>query len=99
MEAIYTLNIYANDDEIEKTYGTNVIRWGIFKRAVEIDEKTKNANEAEQIEAVSDFMLAVFPGITKEEIERADTFDIFNVFKQIIKKAESISKNGGNSKN
>lgn len=92
MQAEYSLNIYGENDEIVKTYETNVVRWGIFKKAVELEDSIKGEkNEAAAIEAVSDFMLLVFPGMTSEEIENADAFDIFAVFKQIVKKADNIN--------
>ncbi len=95
--AKYSLNIYGKNDEITKTFETNVIRWKLFKKAVQMQEDIKDKSESEQINAVSEFMLAIFPSMTEKDIENADVFDIFAVFKQIINKANAI--NGGKTKN
>lgn len=86
-----TLNIYGENDEIVKTYETAHIRWKLFKDAIALNEKVKGKGEFEQFEAISDFMKAVFIGITDDELEMADAFDIFNTFNMIIKKANSIT--------
>ncbi len=95
--AKYSLNIYGKNDEITKTFETNVIRWKLFKKAVQMQEDIKDKSQSEQINAVSEFMLAIFPSMTEKDIENADVFDIFAVFKQIINKANAI--NGGKVKN
>lgn len=95
--AEYTLNIYGENDEIIKKYETSVIRWKFFKRAVELQDEIKDKNDAEQLNAIIEFMKAIFIGLTDEEAENADAFDIINTFKQIVNKAKNI--NAGNSKN
>lgn len=92
--ADYTLNIYGENDEIIKTYETSVVRWRIFKDAVTLQDNIKDKDELEQLGAISKFMCSVFPGLTIEEVDNADTFDIMSVFRQIINKARSI--NSGN---
>ena len=86
----FSLNIYDDNDEIIKTYETNVIRWGVFMKAVKLQDEIKDKSEAEQMAVVSTFMTAVFPSLTVEELEFADTFDIFNTFEQIVNKATKI---------
>lgn len=97
MEDFLTLNIYGENDEIVKTYKTNHIRFKLFKDAVKVNEEIANADIDEQLNAVGGFMKSVFIGLTDEEIENADTFDIFNVFRMIVNKANSIK--GGKGKN
>lgn len=96
----FSLNIYGDNDEIIKTYETDVIRWGVFMKAVKLQDEIKNKSEAEQMNAVSGFMTSIFPTLTAEELEGADTFDIFNTFSQIVNKATNINgMKGHNTKN
>ena len=92
-----TLNIYGENDEIVKTYKTNHVRFKLFKDAVKVNEEIADKGIDEQLEAVSGFVRAVFVGLTEEEIENADTFDVFNVFRMIVNKANGIK--GGKGKN
>lgn len=96
----YSLNIYGDNDEIIKTYETDVIRWGVFMKAVKLQDEIKDKSEVEQMAAVSGFMTAIFPSLTVEELESADTFDIFNTFAQVVNKATKINgTKGHNAKN
>lgn len=96
----FSLNIYGDNDEIIKTYETDVIRWGVFMKAVKLQDEIKDKSEAEQMASISVFMTSIFPSLTTEELEGADTFDIFNTFAQIVNKANQISGlKGHNSKN
>ena len=97
MEDFLTLNIYGENDEIVKTYKTSHIRWKLFVDAVSLNENIEKETPEKQVAAIGAFMKSVFPGLTDEEIEQADTFDIFNVFRMIVNKANSI--NGGKTKN
>lgn len=92
-----TLNIYGDNDEIEKTYSTSHVRWKLFVDAVSINEQIANESVEKQVSAVGQFMKSVFIGITDEELEKADAFDIFNVFNAIVLKAQKMR--GGNGKN
>ena len=38
----YTLNIYGIDDEIVKTYSTNIVPWGVFVQAASLQERLIN---------------------------------------------------------
>ena len=97
MEDFLTLNIYGENDEIVKTYSTSHIRFKLFKDAVVVNEEIANKGIEEQLDAGGGFMKSVFIGLTDEEIENADTFDIFNVFRMIVNKANNIK--GGKGKN
>jgi len=91
--AKYSLNIYGENDEILKTYETDVIRWKLLMDAVKIHETIGDKNAAEQIGVISGFIKSVFPGITDDEIEMAAAEDIMNTFKAIVIQTGSI--NGG----
>ena len=93
----FELNIYGKNDEIIKAYGTNHIKWGVFVQAVQLQEQLKDADTATQFEKISEFVRRIFDGMTAEEIENADGFDVMNVFTQLVNKAKNIkgsSKNG-----
>ncbi len=91
----FELNIYGENDEIIKTFGTNHVKWGVFIEAVQLQEKLKDADTAEQFDAISRFVLKIFSGMTLEDIQNADGFDVMAVFTQLVNKAKNI----GNSKN
>lgn len=92
-----TLNIYGENDEILKTYETSHIRWKLFVDAIKLNEELKDKSELEQIKAVGGFIKAIFVGLTDADLELADAYDIFNLFKIIVNKANTI--NGGTGKN
>lgn len=93
--AKFELPIYGENDEIIKTYETDHIRWGIFIKALEMQKNIEKKSEFEQLSLVGDLMKSVFTGLTDEDLEKADMFDLFNVFAAIIKGANKISlKNG-----
>lgn len=86
-----SLNIYGENDEILKVYETEHIRWRMFTEALRLDEEMKDASTAEQMEAVGDFVLSLFVGMSREELELADIQDVFNVFNMVVKLAGKIS--------
>lgn len=94
--AKFELNIYGENDEIIKKYETDHVRWSVFLNAIKLQEKIKNKSAGEQFDIVNEFVKTVFSGLTNEELEQADGFDVMNIFKQIISMANGIenSKNG-----
>lgn len=88
--AKFTLNIYKENDEIEKTYATDKILWGFYMEAVKAYEEMQDLNEAEQFVLISDFIKRMFIGLTDEELTRADGDDVINVFMQLMRKARAI---------
>lgn len=93
----FELNIYGANDEIIKTYGTNHVKWGVFIEAVQLQEQLKDADTKTQFDKISRFVMKIFEGMTLEEIENADGFDVMAVFSQLVNKAQKIkggSKNG-----
>ena len=92
----FELNIYGENDEIIKTYGTDHVKWGVFIQAVQLQEKLKDADTATQFEEISKFVMKIFSGMTREEIDNADGFDVMAVFTQLVNKAQKIK---GNEKN
>ena len=93
--AKYELNIYKENDEIEKTYTTDNILWGFYIEAVKAYEDMQEMTESEQFEKISRFVKRMFIGLTDEELTRASGDDVMNVFAQLMKKARTI----GGSKN
>lgn len=89
--AMFTLNIYGEDDEILKTYSTEHVRWKLFVEAVKINDEIKGKAAAEQMPAIATFMKSLFLGLTDDELELADAFDIFNNFNMIVNKAKGLN--------
>lgn len=95
--AKYELNIYGANDEIVKSYGTNIVPWAIYIKAAEMEDTLKNMSAKEQMNAVGELLKEVFVGLTNEELMHADGMDVMNTFAQIVSGGQKI--NGGNSKN
>lgn len=93
--ARFELSIYNEQDEVVKKYEKEHVRWGVFLQAIKLQEELKNKNLTEQFKFINDFMKSIFPGITDEELENADSNDILNTFNQL---ASAIGK-VGSSKN
>lgn len=88
--AKYELNIYKENDEIEKTYATDNIKWGFYLEAYKAYEEMDEMSTAEQFDMINSFVKRMFIGLTNEELERASGDDVFNLFSQLIKKAKSM---------
>lgn len=88
--AKYELNIYKENDEIEKTYAVDNLLWGFYLEAVKASEDMSEMTPAEQFEMINGFVKRMFIGLTDEELNRASGDDVMNVFQQLIKKARAI---------
>ena len=91
----FELNIYGENDEILKKYETNHASWGVFVKAVDLQEKIKDSAIAEQVAAAGEIVKQIFAGLTDEELMRADVYDVMNTMKQLTAAAGGIkgSKN------
>lgn len=94
--ATFELNIYGNNDEIKKTYATDRVRWGVYMQALELNEGIEQKSAGDQFKLVNDFIKKIFPDLTDDDLANADGDDVFNTFKQLLRKANAI---GGESKN
>lgn len=88
--AKFELNIYKENDEIEKTYATDNVTWGFYLEAVKVSEDMQDMTAAEQFEMISGFVKRMFIGLTDAELERASGDDVMNVFNQLMRKARAI---------
>lgn len=88
--AKFELNIYKENDEIEKTYATDNILWGFYLEAVKAYEDMQEMTAAEQFEMISGFVKRMFIGLTDEELTRASGDDVMNVFAQLMRKARAF---------
>lgn len=95
--AQFELNIYGNNDEIVKTFETDIVRWGIFVQALKVNEDLATKSAAEHFEIINSFVKKIFPDLTDKDLENADIEDVMNTFKQLLQKANKIG--GGNAKN
>ena len=96
--AKYELSIYGENDEIIKTYETNICPWGVFIEAADLQETVKDKPAREQTIAIGQILKAVFVGLTDAELFRADGGDVMNTFLQIVNGGQKI-KTGNTSKN
>lgn len=94
--AQFELNIYDGDSNVAKRFETDVVRWGIFLQALQLEETLKSASSAEVISAVNEFVKKIFPNITDADLDNADVDDVLNTFRQLLSKSKKI---GANSKN
>lgn len=88
--AIFELNIYGKNDEIEKTYATDRVRWGVFLQALELQEQIAGETVEEQFKAINEFVKQIFPELTDADLAKADIDDVLNTFKQLLNKASKI---------
>lgn len=88
--AKYELNIYKENDEIEKTYATDNIKWGFYIEAVKAYDEMQDMTHAEQFELINSFVKRMFIGLTDDELTRASGDDVMNVFNQLLRKARTI---------
>lgn len=95
--AKYELPIYGADDELLKTYATNICPWAVYIQAADMQEEMQNKTAREQMDAVGNLLKAVFEGLTDAELLRADAGDVMNTFAQIVNAGQKIAK--VNSKN
>lgn len=89
----FELNIYGKDDAIIKTYQTAHVRWGVFIKAMQLQEELKDADTENQFSGIAAFVRTLFEGMTEDELMQADAFDVMNVFTQLVNKAKGIGKN------
>lgn len=95
--AAFELRIYGEEDSIVKTFARNNVRWGVFLRAVGIQEEMTGKTADEQVIMVNDFVKTLFPDITENELKNADAQDVMNLFWQLVRKANEIGKSSKNA--
>lgn len=89
--AKFELNIYGENDEVIKKYETDHIRYGTFVAALKLDKELDESDIGEKFKAVSEIVKKIFPGLTDEEIEKADYNDVFATFAQLKNKSADIN--------
>lgn len=80
--AKYELEIYKNG-EVEKTVTAKFCPWGVFASAAEIQERAADHDPAALIGEMENIILQVFDGLTREELRRADSVQVMNVFARV----------------
>lgn len=89
--AIIELRIYGEEDEILRTYKASRVRWGLVIKALELQEAVEKASGADQLNILGEFVLELFPTMSKEDLYLADPRDIVSVFKQVGHMAKGIN--------
>ena len=87
----FELNIYGENDEIIKTYSTAHVRWGVFVQAMQLQEQLKSKGDNERFESISRFVMSMFEGMTADELNAADGFDVMAIFTQLVNKVKNIN--------
>ena len=88
--AKFELNIYGENDELLKTYGTDNIPWGFYIEAVKAYEDMQEMTPTEQFALINGFVKRMFVGLTDDELNQASGEDVMNVFNQLMRKANAI---------
>lgn len=94
MQALISLNLYDENDEVTNTLEKSVIKWGIMKKAIRLGKNINVENfEENDFDKISAFVCEVFDNkVTVDELETgADMGDVFSVFKSVINKAGSMN--------
>ena len=95
-----TINLYGEDNEIEKTFTRKFVPWKMLKDAIKLQEKLGDLDpkkmKSEDVDEISDFIISVFGNqFTKAEVdEKADMTEVIAVLITIIQIAS-----GGMPKN
>lgn len=91
--AALELNFYNEEYEVIKTYSVGIIRWGMFKKALELSKSiSTDAKQAEAgFDGLSSFICDLFNNqFTVSELEQhADIGDVFSCYKAVINKAKA----------
>lgn len=91
--AKFELPIYGENDEVVKTYKTEHIRYGLLEDAIKMQEENTKTDADSKLKIIKPLVKRIFKGLTDEEIEDADVFDIINSFNQLVSLANGLSSN------
>lgn len=97
--AKYELPIYGKDDEVVKTYKTNVVPWSIYVKSAEMAETIKSKPISEQINSIGEIIKEIFVDLTDDELARADSLDVVSTFRQVVSGGKSIVSGTNEEKN
>ena len=97
--AKFELPIYGENDEVIKTYKTDHIRYGLLEDAMKMQEEMEGTNADAKVKNIKPLVKRIFKGLTDEEMEDADVFDIINSFNQLVSLSQGLSSNKKTEKN
>ncbi len=81
--AKYELAIYKGQ-QVEKTYTANFCPWGLYVEAVDVQDHLNKMTGKEIVKSLEGIMLALFDGLTSEEMQRTDGAAVMSLFLQIV---------------
>lgn len=87
--ALFTLNVYGENDEVVKTYETSKIKYGLIEDFISLSNDLKNKTEFEQFTLMKPILKTLFVGITDEELRNVDFIDVTKVILSIMKEVNS----------
>lgn len=95
--AKFELPIYGKDDEVIKTFTSNICPWDVYIEAAAKQEEFERMPLKKQFEFVENILKAVFTDLTNDDLKRADANDVMNTYLQICRGGNKIRS--GNPKN
>lgn len=95
--AKYELPIYGEDNELVKTFETDIIKFNVLIKIMELNEKMADMKEIEKVKAVAKMVSLAFPNCSEKDALNADKDDLFNTFYQINRISEGINKGSKNA--
>lgn len=99
----YSLNVYGENDEIEKTYETDKARYGAFEEAIRFVDEAQGKSEAEKnilaFRMLGRFVKKLFVGLTDDEVSKCEMNDIISLAYEVSGIASPLATNEGDSKN
>lgn len=86
--AKFELNIYSKEnDEVEKTYSTDIIRYGVIEDTVSLLNEIEGKSSVEQFKLVKPLIKSVFAGLTDEEMRNTNYSEVMAVFNKLVDEA------------
>lgn len=97
MESPIEITLYDENDEPVKTYTRTKIKWGMFKKALSLQNLDDKNMSDEDFGKISGFVCELFGNqFSKKQLEDgADVSEIFAVFQSVFARATSIMQSQG----
>lgn len=93
MAAPIEINLYNNDDEIERTCRVSTVRFGFLKKAIKLQEQMKDQDAEAMFDAVAEFLVAFFNDqfSVDDLMHKATPAEVFAAFKAITAHASVLA--------
>jgi len=93
MAAPIEINLYNNDDEIERTCRVSTVRFGFLKKALKLQAQMQGKDTDAMFDAVAEFLVTFFNDqfSVDEMMHKATPQEVFAAFKAITAQASLLS--------